>query len=716
MLSIKCARKLLAGLADVGCSHDHGCTTSEQLLNECRSDRSRCRARHQRNIARVRFVCLRLGNGCDVTQQICALCASVFCIPLRLLRNRVTGACKTCRFKVRLAQGDAHEIFTSLCPTVIKQHGLALVEDRGDLLDPAGTKLCLDGFHDGGVRSEDFSRLFFHTQLVQQCAGCSHESVGDLLLVGIQCSGIHHATARSVCLGCLGHCNTMARSNILHGLVNHRADLCLSCCRWQGGKGTAADRILRTAAQQDLSLHVRRPRGREPPRGAQVIPNKSRFQSYTAKQLAQACAHGFRQHRAKGAISRCCGIHTLVQGCHISFGRTINSRYTKLRGHIHQQLVTARRHTTGQLFDRVRIIDLLRADLVLQGEEYLDGVCSVERQLLGRSRRGRRCRRCHWCRWCGFWCRRSWCGCRGRFGVGFRCCVFSGCNFFRFGCGHHIFQHDHVLVGFHVEYGDMDAHNVHFTLSQVGQGRGGRKTDLNDLLHPWQEEVLGFNPAHRGSELPRQKLNQQRARQGVAVSVFRSHATQTLGRNLFHHGVNELLSQFEGAGNQVGDVAVDQRVNVDKLGQQLIQLLCEVGDTAAQHAGVEWDIHTRHRHVRAWIDGICLLIQRSKTTLRTGDGVLLALDVVVHNLQELTSVFGHLCDVGFNFFRANTNHVRAQRAHAVIRVALRIARHQGTHGRTARVHNVNHGFELKDVAQGCERGVFAKRVARIVGI
>ena len=146
----------------------------------------------------------------------------------------------------------------------------------------------------------------------------------------------------------------------------------------------------------------------------------------------------------------------------------------------------------------------------------------------------------------------------------------------------------------------------------------------------------------------------------------------------------------------------------------LVELFGEVCNTLAQHARVERNVHARNRDVGAWINRVSLALQGGKAALRARHGVLLALDVVVDNLQELAGILRNTSDVRFDLFRADTDHVRAQRAHAVVGVALRIAWHQGTHGGATRVHDVDDRFQVKDVAQGCKRGVLTERVARKV--
>ena len=267
----------------------------------------------------------------------------------------------------------------------------------------------------------------------------------------------------------------------------------------------------------------------------------------------------------------------------------------------------------------------------------------------------------------------------------------------------------------------MVAGHCHLALGQVGQGRRGRQAHLDRLLDAGEDEVLGLNPAHRRSELPGQKLDQQDAGDIGAVHGGRIERGECVlggaivGRYFGAHGVDEFLRELEGARDQVGHVAVFEGVDVDARGQKLVELGGEVGHAGAQYARVEGHVDARHRHVGALVHSARALGQDFEAALRARDGVLLALDVVVDNLQELAGVLRHLGHVVGDLSVGHPDHVGAQRTHAVVGVTVRIARDQRAHGRATGVDHVNDGFQVEDVAQRGERGVLAQRVARVHG-
>ena len=97
----------------------------------------------------------------------------------------------------------------------------------------------------------------------------------------------------------------------------------------------------------------------------------------------------------------------------------------------------------------------------------------------------------------------------------------------------------------------------------------------------------------------------------------------------------------------------------------------------------------------------------------TGNSILLTCDVVVHDLQVFAGFFGDALHVVVDVFGCNTDHVGPQGAQTVVGAALFIAGHQGVHCGAAGVHNVNDGFEIENVCERCQGGVFAQGVARI---
>ena len=139
--------------------------------------------------------------------------------------------------------------------------------------------------------------------------------------------------------------------------------------------------------------------------------------------------------------------------------------------------------------------------------------------------------------------------------------------------------------------------------------------------------------------------------------------------------------------------------HVDLGGQQLIELLGEGRHAVAQHAGVEGHVDARHGDERALAHTVGGLGEGGEAALGSGHRVLLAGDVVVDNLQKLPGGMCHRGDVIDDVTRCHTDHVRAQRTHAVVGVALGIARHERTHRGAARVDDVDHGLEVENPAE-----------------
>ena len=102
-------------------------------------------------------------------------------------------------------------------------------------------------------------------------------------------------------------------------------------------------------------------------------------------ELAQARTDGLAEHRTKRAVARGGGGDAAAQGGDIGIGSTVDGRNPQLSGHIHEQLVTARGHTVGQLFDRIGIVDLIQTDLIGKREQRHDGFGGGEAELAGRG-------------------------------------------------------------------------------------------------------------------------------------------------------------------------------------------------------------------------------------------------------------------------------------------------------------------------------------------
>ena len=114
---------------------------------------------------------------------------------------------------------------------------------------------------------------------------------------------------------------------------------------------------------------------------------------------------------------------------------------------------------------------------------------------------------------------------------------------------------------------------------------------------------------------------------------------------------------------------------------------------------MERHVDARDHDGRARGDGIGLVYQGLESLLRAGDGVLLAADVVVDNLQELAGGLGDLSHPGVDVVCINARHVRAQRRHGVLGISFSIARYQAAHGGAAGIDDVNNTLEVEDIRQ-----------------
>ena len=159
----------------------------------------------------------------------------------------------------------------------------------------------------------------------------------------------------------------------------------------------------------------------------------------------------------------------------------------------------------------------------------------------------------------------------------------------------------------------------------------------------------------------------------------------------------------EGPRHQVGHIPAHQGINIDGVGQELVELLSERGHTRAQHRRVERHIDPRDHYERLRVPGGSL--QRLKPRQGAGHRVLLAGNVVVDDLQVFAAGAGHTRNIVHDLVGGNTNHVGAQGPQTVVGAPLLVAGHQRVHGGATRVHNVDHRFEIEDVTQRRERGV-----------
>ena len=300
------------------------------------------------------------------------------------------------------------------------------------------------------------------TQLRQNSAGvlCQDSVVAnDLFGEFIQGCGVHRypgATAGRT----EGHAHAFPTCDRLNGFVDEGISLGLirNFVR-QFPKVAAADRFAFAGTQEHFCFNPGDPALRQGPGTGHAFTDVGWFDTGRAKELPQGSGEGIGEYRTIGLVGGGCDVDALVQHGDFGVGGTIDGGHPQLGGQVHEQLVAAGGDATGEDFGGVAAGDLVDADLVLEGEQHVDGIGGGEGKF--------------WC-WAGGCCRSSWCRGRGlgsgcRWGGRSRCrcgrCGFFGCGFFfgfledrRLG---DVVQHDHVLVAFHVEHWHVYAQNIH---------------------------------------------------------------------------------------------------------------------------------------------------------------------------------------------------------------------------------------------------------------
>ena len=528
---------------------------------------------------------------------------------------------------------------------------------------------------------------------------------GDGIRVGVERGGVHHAAGRGAAGG-ERNAHAVIRRDRVDGGVDEVVGSGLGGRRRRdGAQRAAAHGVFLAGAEEDLSLDVGGPGGRQAPRAGDALADEGGLETGSAENLAQASLHGLAQDGTERGVARGGGGDLLAQGLHVCVGGAVDGRHTQLRGHVHEQLVTTRGHAVGELLDGVRVGDLVDANLVLEREEHVDGLCRAEGQLrrVGGAAGGRS------------GSRRGSLGLRGGGGLGLS---RGGIGKLRLRSlldrgGLDVLQHDLVLVALDVEDGHVDAGDGHGALRHVGQRRGGSEADLDDLLDMLEEEVLRLDPADRGGELPRQQLDDEETGEFLLVHVLDLEAVELAGRGERRDRVDEVLGEFERTGHKVRDVAAHELRQIEFLREQLVELLSEGRNTVAQDAGVERDVDARDHDGGARRDGICAADQLLETGLGAGHRVLLTLDVVVDDFEEFAGLFAERVDPGVDLVAGNAHHVGAQRCHGVVGVTLRVALDERAHGGAAGVDDVDNPLELKDVRERSQGGVLAEGVAGV---
>ena len=429
-------------------------------------------------------------------------------------------------------------------------------------------------------------------------------------------------------------------------------------------------------------------------------------------------------------------------------GGTVHAGHAQLGADVHEQLVTARGNAVGQGIGGVVAADLVKTNLGGVCHEDADAIGGFEGQVgdggtgrgaggSGRNRSGR-CGSSGSSRRCVSGCARAKLGDGGTAGGSgfdrsrglFRLVVGNQ----RIGVGHV----DAALIAADVVDHRVVAGELGQTQglgTEVGERRGVAEADFDVLFDAEaalftlaEQQCLGFDPTHRGGELPGEQLSEQQSAEllvigGVGIPHGRvvQCGLDTLGRHDFEDLGGEFLCHLERRSHEVRNVAVHQTATVvDVLRQQCVELVAEFRHALAQQRGVERHIDAGHQHERG-LAAECghatggIGLQRLQAGDRTGDGVLLAGEVVVHDLQELARGLGHGFHVFLDVSVVHTELVRAQGTHAVVGAALGVTLDEVVHGGTTVEHELQYGFQRNHVGERGQRVVLAERVAGEVG-
>ena len=475
------------------------------------------------------------------------------------------------------------------------------------------------------------------------------------------------------------------------------------------------------------------PAGSQLPRAGHAVGDVTGLDAGGAEQLARTLLDSLGQDRTEGLVALGGLVDRRRQRGHVGLAGAVDRVQAQLGGHVHEQLVAARGHAVGQRLGRVGCSDLVDANLRGQGQQGDDGGGCREGQVRNVGTRGAAGRGSGGGGRSGL----DGGGCRGGGGSGLG---GGGCR----GDLLVLFVLDHGDVGRvdaglvaldveHVDAGESELGGEQGAGGQVGQGRGGPEAHLDDLIDAQagnaggslfgrEQHALRLDPAHRGCELPAQQLDEQRAGQDARVGqgrvprAFRlEQLAHRIGGNHVEDGLGELAGELEGTRHQVGDVAADELRGIDLGGNTLVELRAEVRHAAAQDSGVEGhvDAGNVHEGTLATVLGGALggvLLEGLQARDRTGDGVLLARQVEVDDLEELTRCLSDRLDVLHDVSVVDAELVRTQGAHAVVRTALLVAGHERVHRGTALEDQVEDDLEREDLGVCRQRVVLAQRV------
>ena len=144
-------------------------------------------------------------------------------------------------------------------------------------------------------------------------------------------------------------------------------------------------------------------------------------------------------------------------------------------------------------------------------------------------------------------------------------------------------------------------------------------------------------------------------------------------------------------------------------------MCAEVGDAVAQHRRVERHVDARHVQERVLRrrppPPVELVLERGQRAQRAGDGVLLAAQVVVDDLERLAEPLGETLDELVDLGVVHVDLVGTDDAEAVVGASVRVAGDEVVHRLPAAEHQLDDHLEGQDAAERGERVVLADGVA-----
>ena len=203
--------------------------------------------------------------------------------------------------------------------------------------------------------------------------------------------------------------------------------------------------------------------------------------------------------------------HLRPQPGQVGLGGAVDGAQVQLGAQVHQQLVAPRRRAVGDGLDGVQRLDLVDAHLGRQRDQRQGGVGGVEPDVVGARSTRRRGRR-------GSRGAAAAAG-AGRVGAaGAGGLVASGSGSGSVSVANSTAASRSALSTSTVLWAYSGSLRV--LVARPGDGRRGLHADLDEPLHAEtarglldEQQVLGLDPAHRAGELPRQQLDEDRARQ-----------------------------------------------------------------------------------------------------------------------------------------------------------------------------------------------------------